>query len=76
MYPNPFTDYLNIQTAVSIEANLFDVYGHLLMRKMVNAGEGRLDLINFPPGMYTLSIREPESKGERSMMVMKAVNNR
>ena len=71
IYPNPFTEYLNIQTPLSIEANLFDVYGHLLMRKMVDAGEGRLDLKMFPAGTYTIRIKEIESNRESSMMIVK-----
>ena len=74
IYPNPFTDYLNIQTDVSVEAKLFDVYGHLLMRKMLDAGEGRLDLKMYPAGTYTISIKEIQSNRERSMMVVKVSN--
>ncbi len=71
IYPNPFTEFINIRSASSVEASLFDLHGHLLMRKIVEAGEGRLDVSRIPDGIYSISITELLCNRESSMMIVK-----
>ncbi len=60
IFPNPATNYLNIQlpekTTQPIEINLFDLQGRLISRQMISNGES-FDLSHLTSGMYSIKTR-------------------
>lgn len=70
-YPNPATDILNIQVGREnvngLKYKLFDLNGRLLKNKDIEALETQVPFMEFPNGIYILSI----SDGTRELKTFK-----
>lgn len=70
VYPNPSTDevHINLGTAGACEAQLLDAQGQLHVHiHFVN--QGRLELREFPRGMYILRVRSAAHHFERRLLL-------
>ena len=52
IYPNPTKDIISIETRLEIDIEIYDVMGKL----MINQKSKRIDLSNYPNGIYNMSI--------------------
>jgi spore germination protein YaaH len=58
IYPNPATDYLNIELSQTIEeVSLYDMNGKLLFKVSVNAQSIPIDVVDFASGTYVLRLK-------------------
>ncbi len=60
LYPNPATDFLNINIINSLgtnEINLFTINGKLLQKQTTNNSNSKIDLTNLSPGTYIIRIK-------------------
>lgn len=57
VYPNPFGDYINIDSSEKIlNAEIFDATGNLILRCKID--NGTIDFREFPSGIYILKITD------------------
>ncbi|MCF8301650.1 MAG: choice-of-anchor D domain-containing protein [Bacteroidales bacterium] len=55
VYPNPATNYVNVNSAIEVERiEVYNQFGQLV--KMINANTRRIDVSNFDSGVYMLKI--------------------
>jgi len=61
IFPNPVTDYLNIESASEIiSVSLFDLTGRIIIAdEQVNAGSYRMNMTNLPAGFYLVGVKIP-----------------
>jgi len=52
IYPNPFTDFINIQGAENTLVDIYDINGRLLMNKVLGVEKETIDLSNLSSGVY------------------------
>lgn len=68
VYPNPASDRLTIETdaATPLQAQLYDLYGRLLLTAILKSQKETLDISHLPSGAYLLSIlgERPDSYRE------------
>ncbi len=55
-YPNPFTDYIMVQTPVATSASVYSLQGSLLISASLEAGQNRIDTSALPSGLYLVRI--------------------
>jgi len=55
-YPNPVRDILHIRTLSSVEVQLFNLYGELVVSESIDT-EDELQLGHLPEGMYIIIVR-------------------
>jgi len=61
IYPNPVSEYLNIQVGLpALRLQLYDMRGRLLMEQEMPGGNTRLNLSCYPEGTYILRILSDE----------------
>ena len=67
IYPNPTTEYINIQINESGEYNcvISDVSGRIVLQQKYNGQEFTIDVSNMNPGMYFLTINGKTSFSKR-----------
>jgi len=72
VFPNPFVDFIQIDfTGKLVQAEILDISGkQLLSPKILASGEG-LSLSNLLPGMYYLSLVEPETLATKTKIIVK-----
>ncbi len=57
IYPNPATNFLNIETEVAeYTVYIYDVLGKLIWTKTINSKQTEIDLSDFNSGVYTLKV--------------------
>ncbi len=60
VYPNPASDYLNVEVKTDqqkeFQINLFDLNGKLIMQKDFSSGKETLDMQNYHPAIYILKV--------------------
>lgn len=54
VYPNPFSDQLQIETAAEIKLSIYNLAGELVLEKQFNAGTVTIDTSFLQAGVYTL----------------------
>lgn len=71
VYPNPFKDFLNIQTKEDnlISIQLFDINGRIIKQENISGNSYQLNLENLPQAIYILEISS--DKGKQSVKVVK-----
>ena len=55
IYPNPFSEYINVTIETEMKAVLFDLLGKELIRENIN---GRLDISSLESGTYILNLTD------------------
>ena len=55
IYPNPFSQYINVTIDTELEAVIFDLLGKELIRQNIN---GRLDISSLEKGTYILNLSD------------------
>ena len=56
LFPNPCSHFLNITNTIEFQKlELYDIYGKLIISRLVNTNNYTLDLSILKPGMYFLS---------------------
>jgi len=57
LYPIPVTDYLTIESSVTIKIlQLFDFQGRLIRKIEINSGIYKLDMSSYSPGIYQIQL--------------------
>lgn len=54
VYPNPFVNYIIINSDKTQNIKLFDVSGHCIINEQINQGENKIDVQSLPKGIYIL----------------------
>ncbi|MEO0339793.1 MAG: T9SS type A sorting domain-containing protein [Bacteroidota bacterium] len=59
VYPNPTADFIQIMHSEPklMEFSLFDTYGRLVQRQIIDSNGIEVDLQALPAGIYTVSVR-------------------
>jgi hypothetical protein len=73
VYPNPATDLLTIRVGESIPSkplnvNVVDVMGHVVFAESVSASEFRLDVSQWPSGVYFLQVEQDGQRFGRKIL--------
>jgi hypothetical protein len=58
IYPNPFAEYLIIESATDSQATVYDLSGKPVLMLDVRAGSNRIDASALPKGIYLLKLDE------------------
>ncbi|MBA3900770.1 MAG: T9SS type A sorting domain-containing protein [Bacteroidetes bacterium] len=63
IYPNPFTDYITIETTNKSLGNvkLFDLSGRVVFEKHFDNSASKIDLSSLMPGFYIITFNQNES---------------
>jgi len=71
VYPNPVEDviYVKSETNSGVSAEIFDMYGKLLIRKLLEGDEKKIDMAQFQAGMYLVKLSQ--DKGSHSQIIIK-----
>lgn len=77
-YPNPVVDELNIETPEGMKVEdlsirIFSLIGTemKISKEVENSRKLRIDVKNFPPGYYLISVRDEVSRKTDSMRILK-----
>jgi hypothetical protein len=77
-YPNPVIDELNIETQEGLKVEdltirIFSLIGTemKISKEVEDSRKMRIDMKNFPPGYYLVSIRDEVSRRTDSMRILK-----
>ena len=71
VWPNPSEGHFNLSTSlVNACVKVYDVYGKLLMDKMIGEGNAVLDLSDYADGVYLLQVSDGTS-GRRTVKLVK-----
>ena len=57
-YPNPFTDYIRIQTKTDAVVNVYNQQGMLVLSQSIQAGEAEINTSHLPAGIYIVRCGE------------------
>ena len=76
IYPNPTTDYLNIQVAGTDSKpsfHLHNIIGNEVKVEFEEMGDNkyRINVENLAPGYYLLAIKEPDTKYTKTLKFLK-----
>lgn len=76
IYPNPVSDYLNINTSNKLSSktsvSLYDLNGKLLMVKDINANmDTRLNMTKLSHGLYFLTIKTLDNRYNNTIKIIK-----
>lgn len=55
-WPNPFTDYIIVETSEAAIAEVYNIQGSLLIRTEVATGQNRIDTSALAPGIYLVRV--------------------
>ena len=55
-WPNPFTDYIVVDTPVVAEAKIYGIQVSLLISTRLQAGQNRIDTSALAPGLYLVRV--------------------
>ena len=55
-WPNPFTDYIMVESPVAATAEVYNLQGALLISTGIEAGQNRIDTSALAPGLYLVRI--------------------
>jgi len=56
LYPNPFTDFLCVESEREGELLLFDIQGKVVSGARISASQNKIDLSGLPSGTYGYQI--------------------
>lgn len=75
VYPNPVNDILTIQIETErssdFNVNLFDVYGKLVMSRIVSGNTLEIEVSELPVGMYVLAINDGTVRGVEKINIQR-----
>ena len=72
IYPNPTSDYLNINTSENIKAvTVFDFLGKQIISKNTFSNQEKIDLSNYNSGIYFVKIESENGKLEIKKIIKK-----
>lgn len=60
VYPNPSTDYFNVELQYDAELSLFNTKGQLIKQQLLYQGENKIDITDLPKGVYFSTIKSKE----------------
>lgn len=60
IYPNPASDYFNIETKQKGELQIMDVKGQLIKQQLILEGQNKIDISTIPKGVYLAIIQTKE----------------
>jgi hypothetical protein len=70
LYPNPVTDWLNVEANVALRAyNVYNAFGELVYRGMLDGSKAQLNMAEFATGVYTFQLISAD--GFRTIRVVK-----
>ena len=69
VYPNPATDFIDINLNKKSYFQLFDFNGKIVLQGKLNELENRIDISNQKPGMYFLEINDIEKTEKKTVKV-------
>ena len=58
IYPNPFTDYIIINTVISGTATIYNLSGSMVLSKNISNGNNRIETSSLPQGVYMLKFEK------------------
>lgn len=62
IYPNPFTNYIQIENAINANIKLMDTQGRIIIEQTANSNQYRINVSELPSGLYIINI---DNCGER-----------
>ena len=65
VYPNPFTDYLVVNTTTKGKAAIYNMSGQMVLSVNVQSGSNRIETSALPKGVYILRV------GDKSVKIVK-----
>jgi hypothetical protein len=73
VYPNPASDYVNVrlESATTSEVTVLNSVGQVVMKKITDAAETRLDLSNLSKGAYMVSVKNENGTFTKTVSVVK-----
>nr|WP_255513116.1 thrombospondin type 3 repeat-containing protein [Lutibacter sp. Hel_I_33_5] len=69
VYPNPVKNYMNIYSREAGNSILYDLNGKELMKFKIKSGDNRINLINYPKGIYILKTNGNNFKKTTKVMI-------
>lgn len=73
VYPNPAGQFVNIQrytaTATNCDLNVSDITGKLIYAQNFSGSDHRIDVSNWPKGVYFISINTKEGKDVKKIVI-------
>lgn len=70
MYPNPATDYVTLKGQFMEELQVYDMNGKIVIRAKPNSNQFKLDVRNYPKGMYMLRILLQDNRGTYKKLIV------
>ena len=58
VYPNPFTDYIMVNTSVAGTATIYNLSGTAILNANIQIGSNRIEVSAWPKGVYVLKVGE------------------
>lgn len=73
IFPNPFSDYIMIQSTNSNlkEIKFYDINGRLIYEKIIDTQNKKLSMENINSGVYILSIKTEEGSYVKKIISLK-----
>ena len=62
VYPNPFTDYIVVNTDIADTAAVYNMSGTMILNINLNNGSNRIETSTLPQGIYVLKVGESTVK--------------
>lgn len=56
VYPNPTNNILNLTIDTNAKVEIYNLLGKVIAIKNINVGNSKIDLSNYPSGMYLLKV--------------------
>jgi Secretion system C-terminal sorting domain len=56
IYPNPTTGIFTISIKEDASVKMYDMFGKLIYTSKTNIGESKIDISNYPSGIYLLQV--------------------
>ena len=58
VYPNPFTDYIIVNTITDGIATIYNLSGNVILNTNLQSGNNRIETSALPKGIYVLKFNE------------------
>ena len=71
VYPNPFSDILNISISSNATIEIFDVVGKSIQNQSIENGLSQIDLTNFASGVYMMKVINENNQSKTVRIVKK-----
>jgi len=71
IYPNPATEYLNIEVSENVNMEIIDVQGRVLVQRTNVIGVERIDINEFKAGVYMLKLSNDDHSVVKRVVIQK-----